>query len=137
LLIVDEPTAGLDPEERNRFLNLLAEVGEKVVVILSTHIVEDVSELCQRMAIIAQGRIVATGVPSELMATLKGRVWRKIIPRAELDQYREKHTIILSRLLGGQTMIHIVSDTDPGNGFVPVEAGLEDVYFATLNRKAA
>ncbi|MGD0141557.1 MAG: ABC transporter ATP-binding protein [Rhizomicrobium sp.] len=137
LLIVDEPTAGLDPEERNRFLNLLAEVGEKVVVILSTHIVEDVSELCQRMAIIAQGRIVATGVPSELMATLKGRVWRKIIPRAELDQYREKHTIILSRLLGGQTMIHIVSDTDPGNGFVPVEAGLEDVYFVTLNRKAA
>jgi ABC-2 type transport system ATP-binding protein len=137
LLIVDEPTAGLDPEERNRFLNLLAEVGEKVVVILSTHIVEDVSELCQRMAIIAQGRIVATGVPSELMATLKGRVWRKIIPRAELDQYREKHTIILSRLLGGQTMIHIVSDTDPGNGFVPVEAGLEDVYFTTLNRKAA
>ncbi|MGD0863941.1 MAG: ABC transporter ATP-binding protein [Rhizomicrobium sp.] len=137
LLIVDEPTAGLDPEERNRFLNLLAEVGEKVVVILSTHIVEDVSELCQRMAIIAQGRIVATGVPSELMATLKGRVWRKIIPRAELDQYREKYTIILSRLLGGQTMIHIVSDTDPGNGFVPVEAGLEDVYFATLNRKAA
>jgi ABC-2 type transport system ATP-binding protein len=137
LLIVDEPTAGLDPEERNRFLNLLAEVGEKVVIILSTHIVEDVSELCQRMAIIAQGRIVATGVPSELMATLKGRVWRKVIPRAELDQYRQKYTVILSRLVGGQTMIHIISDADPGDGFVPVEAGLEDVYFATLNRKAA
>jgi ABC-2 type transport system ATP-binding protein len=137
LLIVDEPTAGLDPEERNRFLNLLAEVGEKVVIILSTHIVEDVSELCQRMAIIAQGRIVATGVPSELMATLKGRVWRKVIPRDELDQYRQKYTVILSRLVGGQTMIHIISETDPGDGFVPVEAGLEDVYFATLNRKAA
>jgi ABC-2 type transport system ATP-binding protein len=134
LLIVDEPTAGLDPEERNRFLNLLAEVGEKIVVILSTHIVEDVSELCQRMAIIAQGRIVAAGVPSELMAKLKGRIWRKIVPRADLERHREKYTVILSRLVGGQTMIHIVSDTNPGDGFAPVEAGLEDVYFSTLTQ---
>jgi ABC-2 type transport system ATP-binding protein len=137
LLIVDEPTAGLDPEERNRFLNLLAEVSEKVVIILSTHIVDDVSELCQRMAIIALGKIVATGVPSELMATLKGRVWRKIIPRADLDQYREKYAVILSRLVSGQTMIHIIADADPGNGFSPVNAGLEDVYFATLNQRKA
>jgi ABC-type multidrug transport system ATPase subunit len=139
LLIVDEPTAGLDPEERNRFLNLLSEVGEKVVVILSTHIVEDVSELCSRMAIIANGRIVASGAPSELTAALKGHVWKKIVPKAELEAYRAKYTVILTRLVGGQTMIHIVSDADPGNGFAPVDAGLEDVYFATLdhNRRAA
>ena len=139
LLIVDEPTAGLDPEERNRFLNLLAEVGETVVVILSTHIVEDVRELCSRMAIIANGRIVATGVPNDLTTALKGHVWKKIISKAELVNYRAKYTVILSRLVGGQTMIHIVSDTDPGDGFTPVDAGLEDVYFATLdkNRRAA
>jgi ABC-type multidrug transport system ATPase subunit len=139
LLIVDEPTAGLDPEERNRFLNLLAEVGESVVVILSTHIVEDVSELCSQMAIIAGGRIIAQGVPSELIATLKGRVWRKIVPKAELDAYRAQYAVILTRLVGGQTMIHIVSDSDPGAGFAPVDAGLEDLYFATLtnNRRAA
>jgi ABC-type multidrug transport system ATPase subunit len=139
LLIVDEPTAGLDPEERNRFLNLLAEVGETVVVILSTHIVEDVSELCSRMAIIAEGRIIAGGVPGELMQTLKGRIWRKIVPKAELDRYRERHAVILTRLIGGQTMIHILADGDPGDGFTPVEGGLEDFYFATLtsNRRAA
>jgi ABC-2 type transport system ATP-binding protein len=139
LLIVDEPTAGLDPEERNRFLNLLSEVGENVVVILSTHIVEDVSDLCARMAIIAGGRIVAAGAPSELIGELKRRVWRKIIPKAELENYRTQYTVILKRLVGGQTMIHILSDGDPGNGFVPVEAGLEDLYFATLThqRRAA
>jgi ABC-type multidrug transport system ATPase subunit len=139
LLIVDEPTAGLDPEERNRFLNLLAEVGETIVVILSTHIVEDVSELCSRMAIIADGRIIALGVPSELTAELKGRTWRKIVPKADLDRYRAKHAVILTRLLGGQTMIHVVSEADPGDGFAPVDAGLEDFYFATLtsNRRAA
>jgi ABC-type multidrug transport system ATPase subunit len=139
LLIVDEPTAGLDPEERNRFLNLLSEVGESVVVILSTHIVEDVSELCSRMAIIAKGRIVATGSPAELTAALKGHIWKKIVPKTELETYRAKYTVILSRLVGGQTMIHIVSQSDPGDGFAPVDAGLEDVYFATLdrNRRAA
>jgi ABC-type multidrug transport system ATPase subunit len=139
LLIVDEPTAGLDPEERNRFLNLLAEVGETVVVILSTHIVEDVSELCSRMAIIANGRIVAIGEPSELTMALKGHVWKKIVPKAELDDYRAKYTVILTRLVGGQTMIHIVSAADPGDGFAPVDVGLEDLYFATLdrNRRAA
>ncbi len=132
LLIVDEPTAGLDPEERNRFLNLLAEVGESVVVILSTHIVEDVAELCSRMAIIAEGRIVAEGVPSELMARLKGRIWRRVIPKAELADYRARHAVILTRLAGGQTLIHVLADSDPGDGFMPVEAGLEDLYFSTL-----
>ena len=139
LLIVDEPTAGLDPEERNRFLNLLADVGESIVVILSTHIVDDVSDLCPRMAIIADGRIVGQGAPNELTAALRGRIWKKTIAKAELEGYRQKYTVISTRLFGGDTVIHIVSDGDPGNGFMPVEAGLEDVYFTTLatTRKAA
>jgi ABC-type multidrug transport system ATPase subunit len=101
--------------------------------------VEDVSELCSRMAIIASGKIVATGKPSELTAALKGKVWKKIVAKADLDATRAKYTVILTRLVGGQTMIHIVSDTDPGDGFAPVDAGLEDVYFSTLdrNRRAA
>jgi ABC-type multidrug transport system ATPase subunit len=132
LLIVDEPTAGLDPEERNRFLNLLADVGENIVVILSTHIVDDVSDLCPRMAIIANGRIVGLGAPNDLTAALTGRIWKKTIAKAELESYRRKYTVISTRLLGGDPVVHIVSDTDPGNGFSPVEAGLEDVYFTTL-----
>ena len=135
LLIVDEPTAGLDPEERNRFLNLLSEVGEHVVVILSTHIVEDVSDLCQRMAIIADGHIVTTGVPSELTGALKGRIWRKLIAKADIETYRQQYAVILTRLFGGQTLIHILSDNDPGNGFAPVDPGLEDVYFTSLPKK--
>lgn len=139
LLIVDEPTAGLDPEERNRFLNLLSEVGENVVVILSTHIVEDVSDLCSRMAIIAGGRIVLTGAPGELTAQLAGRVWRKRIPKAELERYQQQYAVILKRLVGGATMIHVLSDANPGDGFEPVTAGLEDLYFTTLanSRRAA
>ncbi|HEY4940828.1 MAG TPA: ABC transporter ATP-binding protein [Rhizomicrobium sp.] len=139
LLIVDEPTAGLDPEERNRFLNLLSEVGEQIVVILSTHIVDDVSDLCPRMAIIAEGRIVGSGAPDELTRALKGRVWKKTIGKGELESYRQKYNVISTRLVGGQTVVHIVSDADPGNGFAAVEAGLEDVYFSTLihSRQAA
>jgi ABC-type multidrug transport system ATPase subunit len=139
LLIVDEPTSGLDPEERNRFLNLLSEVGENVVVILSTHIVEDVSDLCASMAIIAGGRIVAAGAPSNLMESLRGRVWRKTIPKADIQTYQTHHAVILTRLAGGQTLIHVLSDNDPGDGFAPAEAGLEDVYFTTLanDRRAA
>jgi ABC-type multidrug transport system ATPase subunit len=132
LLIVDEPTAGLDPEERNRFLNLLAEVGEQIVVILSTHIVDDVSDLCPRMAIIADGRIVGMGVPSELTASLNGRVWKKTIGKGELESYRQKYSVISTRLVAGQTVIHIVSESDPGNGYSSEPAGLEDVYFSTL-----
>jgi ABC-type multidrug transport system ATPase subunit len=139
LLIVDEPTAGLDPEERNRFLNLLADVGENIVVILSTHIVDDVSDLCPRMAIIADGRIVGQGAPAELTTALKGKIWNKTIAKADLETCRQKYTVISTRLFGGHTVIHVVSDTDPGDGFTPVDAGLEDVYFATLanTRKAA
>jgi ABC-type multidrug transport system ATPase subunit len=132
LLIVDEPTAGLDPEESNRFLNLLSETAENVVVILSTHIVQDVTELCQRMAIIAGGRIVRAGAPFELIAELRGRVWRKAINKPELDAYRAAHQVIATRLFGGRTMIHVLSDARPEGGFEPVEGGLEDVYFSTL-----
>jgi ABC-2 type transport system ATP-binding protein len=132
LIIVDEPTAGLDPEERNRFLNLLAEIGENVVVILSTHIVDDVADLCQRMAVIANGLIELEGPPAELIAETRGLIWSKTIDRAELEAVRERHTIISTRLFAGRTIVHILSDGDPGGGFAPVEGGLEDVYFSTL-----
>ncbi len=139
LIIVDEPTAGLDPEERNRFLNLLAEIGENVVVILSTHIVEDVSDLCPAMAIICDGRIVSEGAPNDLVAKLRGRIWKKIIDKAELEAAKAQYKVISTRLLAGRTVIHILSDDNPGEGFTPVEGGLEDVYFSTLSttRRAA
>jgi ABC-2 type transport system ATP-binding protein len=133
LIIVDEPTAGLDPEERNRFLNLLAEIGENVVVILSTHIVEDVADLCQRMAIIANGRIVRAGAPGELVRELANRVWRRTIEKRELEAYRTKHEVISTRLFGGSTVIHVIAENPPGDGFEPAEGGLEDVYFSTLS----
>jgi len=132
LIIVDEPTAGLDPEERNRFNNLLAEIGQNMVVILSTHIVDDVADLCQRMAIISAGRIVRTGAPQELVAELKGRVWRRAIASAELPAYQAEATVISHRLRGGRTVIHVLADALPGAGFEAVEGGLEDLYFATL-----
>jgi ABC-type multidrug transport system ATPase subunit len=139
LIIVDEPTAGLDPEERNRFLNLLAEIGENVVVILSTHIVEDVSDLCPAMAIICDGRIVKEGAPNDLVVQLAGRVWRKTIDKADLEAAKAKYQVISTRLLGGRTVIHILADSDPKDGFAAVEGGLEDVYFSTLSttRRAA
>ena len=133
LIIVDEPTAGLDPEERNRFLNLLAEIGENVVVILSTHIVEDVSDLCPAMAIICDGRIVKEGAPAELVRQLSGRIWMKTIDKAELEDHRRKHQVISTRLFAGRTVIHVIADKDPGDGFSAVEGGLEDVYFSTLS----
>jgi len=132
LIIVDEPTAGLDPEERNRFNNLLAEIGESVVVILSTHIVDDVADLCPRMAVISAGRIVQTGAPQDLTLTLKGRVWRRTIESSQLAGYQQDLTVISNRLRGGQTVIHVLADQLPAAGFEPVEGGLEDFYFATL-----
>ena len=139
LIIVDEPTAGLDPEERNRFLNLLAEIGENVVVILSTHIVEDVSDLCPRMAVIAGGRIQLEGAPAELIEKTRGRIWTKTIDRGDLETCRERFEVISTRLFAGRTVIHILSDGDPGEGFTAVTGGLEDVYFSTLaqSRRAA
>ncbi len=132
LIIVDEPTAGLDPEERNRFNNLLAEIGQNVVVILSTHIVEDVTDLCSRMAIIAGGRIVREGVPHDLIAGLAGRVWRKVVERSELEACRAQHDVISARLSEGRTVVHVLSDGSPEPGFERVHGTLEDVYFATL-----
>ena len=134
LIIVDEPTAGLDPEERNRFLNLLAEIGENVVVILSTHIVEDVSDLCPRMAVLADGRVQLEGSPLDLVNATRGHIWSKTIERSALPGYQEKYQIISTRLFAGQTIIHILSDKDPGDGFALADAGLEDVYFSTLAR---
>jgi ABC-type multidrug transport system ATPase subunit len=137
LVIVDEPTAGLDPEERNRFLNLLAEIGERTVVILSTHIVEDVTDLCPRMAILAQGQVLLTGEPLEAIASLEGRVWRRTIDKHELDGYRARMTILSTRLMAGRTQIHVLADSSPGEGFVAVAPDLEDVYFGRLRAQAA
>jgi len=139
LIIVDEPTAGLDPEERNRFLNLLAEIGENVVVILSTHIVEDVSDLCQAMAVIAGGRIVRQGAPGVLTAELDGRIWSKAVDKGDIPTLRERYDLISTRLSGGRTVVHVLSDADPGDGFARHSGGLEDVYFSSLHaaRKAA
>ncbi|WP_339871586.1 ABC transporter ATP-binding protein [uncultured Brevundimonas sp.] len=133
LIIVDEPTAGLDPEERNRFLNLLAEIGENVVIILSTHIVEDVSDLCPRMAVLAGGKIQLEGAPVELMESLNGRVWRKVIDKEALEDHRARYNVISTRLFAGQTVIHVLSDNAPGDGFEPAPGGLEDVYMASVN----
>ena len=132
LIIVDEPTAGLDPEERNRFLNLLAEIGENVVVILSTHIVEDVADLCPRMAVLAGGKIQLEGAPLELMKQMSGRVWKKAIAKEALPEHRARYEVISTRLFAGQTVIHVLADAKPGEGFEPASGGLEDVYFSTL-----
>ena len=139
LIIVDEPTAGLDPEERNRFLNLLAEIGENVVVILSTHIVEDVSDLCHRMAVLADGRVQIEGAPQDLVHSTRGTIWMKVVDRAELALVREQYEVLSTRLFAGRTVVHILSHRDPGNGFTSVDAGLQDVYFSTLaqSRRAA
>ena len=131
LIIVDEPTAGLDPEERNRFLNLLAGIGDNVVVILSTHIVADVADLCPLMAVLANGRLQLQGKPLELIESTRGKVWKKTIAHADLPEYQEKHEVISTRLFAGRTIIHVLADKKP-RGFEPVEGGLEDVYFTTL-----
>lgn len=132
LVIVDEPTAGLDPEERNRFNNLLAEIGQQVVIILSTHIVEDVADLCPRMAIIDQGQIVLQGQPSELVRGLVGKVWRRLIDHSDLQRFQSAHRVITHRFRSGRTLIHVLSDARPEDGFEPVEPSLDDLYFATL-----
>lgn len=137
LIIVDEPTAGLDPEERNRFHNLLSEIGENVVVILSTHIVEDVADLCQNMAIIVGGRIVAQGEPLSMIESMRGRIWRKMIDKAEVPDHQARHQVISARLFAGRSVVHVVSDQNPGDGFEPIAGSLEDVYFSTLRATRA
>jgi ABC-2 type transport system ATP-binding protein len=132
LIIVDEPTAGLDPAERVRFLNLLSEIGENAVVILSTHIVEDVSELCSRMAIINRGQILLEGEPLRTIERLRGRLWRRVVSRAELAATEAAHTVISTKLLSGRTVVHVVADERPDPSFEPVEPDLEDVYFSVI-----
>jgi ABC-type multidrug transport system ATPase subunit len=137
LLIVDEPTAGLDPEERNRFLNLLSAIGEQVVVILSTHIVEDVRDLCTRMAIISEGRVLLQGDPREVVEDLRGRVWQKEMSADEVDRMHPDIRLLSSRLQGGRSVVHVHAESHPGDGFRPVDPDLEDAYFATLQRQSA
>jgi ABC-type multidrug transport system ATPase subunit len=132
LIIVDEPTAGLDPAERVRFLNLLSELGENAIVILSTHIVEDVSELCSRMAIINRGRILLEAEPLRALNRLAGRVWKKVIDRSELPQYEAAHRVISTRLFAGRLVVHVFGDARPDPTFDPVDVDLEDVYFTSM-----
>ena len=137
LIIVDEPTAGLDPAERNRFLNLLSSIGREVIVILSTHIVDDVRELCPRMAIIAKGRVLLEGAPSEALTALDGKIWSKVVVSdEELKTLESEMQVISTHLIAGQHEVRIYSDSNPGDGFKPVESGLEDVYFLSLARSA-
>lgn len=133
LIIVDEPTAGLDPGERNRFYNLLSEIGENVIVILSTHIVDDVRELCSNMAIINGGQLLYAGAPEAALLQLEGNIWEKSISKPELEDYQSRFQIISSKLVAGKPIIHIFSNTDPGEGFQQTAAGLEDVFFAKIN----
>ena len=132
LLIVDEPTAGLDPAERVRFLNLLSELGENSVVLLSTHIVEDVSELCTRMAIIDRGEILLEAEPLRAVEDMRGRIWRRVIAKSDLPSLEREHAVISTKLLGGRTVVHVYSDAAPGPEFEPAQPDLEDVYFSTI-----
>jgi ABC-2 type transport system ATP-binding protein len=132
LLIVDEPTAGLDPGERNRFYNLLAEVGEQVIVILSTHIVEDVTDLCTKMAIIHEGQVLYEGKPDDAVAQLKDRVWQRSIAKADLPGYEQRYRVISNRLVGGRPHLHVLSPQSPEDGFSPCVPDLEDVFFTSI-----
>lgn len=134
VLIVDEPTAGLDPGERNRFYDLISDVGEDVVVILSTHIVDDVLELCTRMAVMNHGRIVFQGTPNEGISALKGKVFEKQINRNELEEYRTNFNVISNRLIGGKPVIHILGEK-PDNSFKAIDPSLEDVFFSKLQEQ--
>jgi ABC-type multidrug transport system ATPase subunit len=132
LVIVDEPTAGLDPEERVRFHNLLGEIGENVIVILSTHIVGDVIDLCRDMAILHQGRVLMTGDPTGAVTALEGRIWQKTIDRPELADHQAKHRVVSTRLFAGRTRLHVFADERPDASFAPIAPDLEDVYFAAI-----
>lgn len=137
LVIVDEPTAGLDPDERNRFLNLLAEIGEQVVVMLSTHIVADVTDLCPRMAMIVKGQVLLQGEPQAAIEMLKDKVWRKRVSKAALPEYQQRFNVLSSRLVAGQPQINVHADSQPDDGFVQVAPDLEDVYFLKIRASQA
>ncbi|WP_269235571.1 ABC transporter ATP-binding protein [Flavobacterium flavigenum] len=132
LLIVDEPTAGLDPVERNRFYNILSELSENTVVILSTHIVDDVKELCTDMAIINKGEVLLKGNPLELINQTEGKIYQKTIHKNELQEYKKEYKVIAEKLFLGKPIIHVISENNPENGFISVNAGLEDVYFSQI-----
>ena len=136
LVIVDEPTAGLDPGERNRFYNLLAEIGENVIVVLSTHIVQDVKELCTLMAIIHEGKLFYAGSPEAAERQLQGKVWQKSITKSELANHQQRFRVISSKLVAGRPLIHIFSDSDPHDGFQTIAPDLEDVFFSQIQRVA-
>lgn len=133
LVIVDEPTAGLDPGERNRFYNILSEIGENTIVILSTHIVQDVRELCTQMAVMDNGKVLFSGNTDEALEQIKGKVWEKKVSKLELPDYQKNYKVISNKLVGGQPLIHVFSDSNLENGFVKAEENLEDVFFAKLN----
>ena len=135
LIIVDEPTAGLDPSERNRFYNLLSELGENTIVILSTHIVEDVSTLCSQMAIICLGEVLMQGKPSDGISELEGQIYQKSIAKENLSQYKGQFDVISTQLKEGKLSLRIKSETEPGSGFVPTVTNLEDVYFSYISQK--
>lgn len=132
IIIVDEPTAGLDPEESNRFLNLLSEIGENVIVILSTHIVEDVRNLCPKMAILSNGDIISQGNPIKLVASIEGKIWSRIIPKKDLEVYKKTFDVISTKLVSGETQIRVLSENKPEASFEAIAPNLEDYYFATL-----
>jgi ABC-2 type transport system ATP-binding protein len=132
LIIVDEPTAGLDPGERNRFYNLLSEIGEHVIVILSTHIVEDVKELCSQMAIIDKGRVLYAGTPENALAEVRGKVWARSITKQELKSYDDQFPIISTRMVAGKPLIHVFGNANPGDGFQSANVDLEDVFFTHI-----
>jgi ABC-2 type transport system ATP-binding protein len=131
-VIVDEPTAGLDPAERNRFLNLLGEIGTETVVILSTHIVEDVKELCTNMAIINNGEVLLKGNPLQAIEILKGKIWKKVIEKDQLNDYKTNYNVISEKLLAGKPNINVFSEAHPGDGFEMTDPGLEEVYFSQI-----
>ncbi|MDX1908480.1 MAG: ABC transporter ATP-binding protein [Bacteroidia bacterium] len=135
LIIVDEPTAGLDPAERNRFHNLLSEIGENIIVILSTHIVEDVSDLCEQMAIIHRGEVLVTGIPQELIAGAAGWVWETVVPKDQLQAHQQQYNVISSRHFGGNIVVRVWADTQPDTHFSPASGRLEDIYFARIKER--
>ncbi|MBK9732653.1 MAG: ABC transporter ATP-binding protein [Chitinophagaceae bacterium] len=132
LIIVDEPTAGLDPGERNRFYNLLSEIGENRIVILSTHIVDDVKELCSNMAIIDKGTLLYSGSPNDALLSLSNKIWTRYISKSEIQEFMNRYRVISTRMVSGKPLIHVFNTDDPGDGFSPVEADLEDVFFSRI-----
>lgn len=133
LIIVDEPTAGLDPTERHRFLNLLSELGENIVIILSTHIVDDVRELCSNMAIINKGKVALSGSPESVIDKVRGKIWKRFVEKHEMESITSEYSVISTRMIAGKPLVHVYSDEQLSDGFVNIEPDLEDVYFHQIS----